>query len=175
MPYAYVTVLSTGRSLVSKKFFSRSQLKTGWPPLVYITLKNSTFLTNVRLTCLKPIVPFWARWWPVCNGLHSSKWFLQQCTSDIRVQYSQYTHIYTGSSTATTKASCGVCVEYISKRCAITFNKFASSFNSELCTILYALYCLLAYTFFKAYSSSALKPLLQGTARNTALQTKYFF
>ena len=93
----------------------------------------------------------------------------------IRVQYSQYTHIYTGSFTTITEASCCVCVERISKRCAISFNKFASSFKSELCTILYDLYCLFAYTFFKANSSSALKSLLTGTARNTALQTNISF
>jgi len=34
--FVLVTLLPTGRSRINKKFSSRAQSKTSWPPLVYV-------------------------------------------------------------------------------------------------------------------------------------------
>jgi len=58
--FVVVTLLPTGRSRVSKKFSSRSKLKTSWPLLVYaITDIHCRFSSNV-INCCATCFAGWA-------------------------------------------------------------------------------------------------------------------
>ena len=74
--------------------------------------------------------------------------------------YSHHVHIYIdGSATA----GCGVYMETINKRYAVTLTHTTSSFNSELYAILYPLYCLFTFKSTKALILSDSLSALQAT------------